>query len=361
MTILTAKEIYNQMVSYMIANQNRITDFNDGTTIDTQFNAIATQINQAFVKCSGGFKSQFAQIPFQAFDFARETATKASCTVVFSAPSAVVAQINIPSGTIVGTSGGLLYTTTETVSILVGHTDSGAAEAEANDYGADYNVQTGIITVLNTTIDGVNAVTNNTAATGGTNRESNSAYFARFQNFILGLSGSNRYGVWTAAVLTPTIQSAYVEDHFPPDSGIYNFTVYVDDGSGSVPIAVLEEVSLNIYGNDTADYQGYAAAGINFKVESAGLVNVAIAYTLEIDTDATDATTVETAVEDAITNYINSLWVGSDVIHSNIIKLIQLINGVVTVTALTLNASSTDLSIAASQVPRVSTITGTIS
>lgn len=360
MTILTQGQFYTQMRDYMIANQDKITDFNVGTALDTQFKAMSIQLNQALVKASGGFKSQFEQIPFQAFDYERKDALYSGGTVVFSRPTADLVDLTIPIGTIVGTSTGLLYTTQNEVTILSGNTDSGAATITANLPGEKYDVQAGVINIINSSVPGVSSVTNNTGTSGGRDKETNAEYFTRFQNFILGLDGCSRYGIFTAAVTTSTIQSAYVQDHFPPDSGIYNFTVYVDDGSGAVPSTKLDEIYLKIYGNDSYDSQGYAAAGINFRVLTAGRVNIEVVYTIQIDLNSTNATTITTTVSNAITNYINSLWVGSDVLISEVNRLIKGISGILNVTNLTLNGSAADVTIASSQVPRVNTITPTV-
>ncbi len=360
LTILTQREFFESIKEYLVANQTKITDLNSGSALYTQLNAIATQLNQAMTKTSGGFKSQFEQIPFNTFDFQRKEETSASSTVVFSRQSADLVQIDIPIGTIVGTSTGLLYTTQDAVSILSGNTDSSAANVIANVAGSASNVLIGEISVINSSADGVNSVTNNTAATGGTDTESNADYFARFTNFILGLAGSNRYGILTAATTVNEIQSAFVEDHFPPESGLYNFTVYVDDGSGSVPQATLDEVYTKIYGSDTEASQGYAAAGINFRVLSAGLVAIAVVYTVTIDPLSTNAIDIEPVIETTITNYIDSLWVGEDVIRAELIRLVQGLEGVTNVTVMNLNGGSVDIITLPSQVARVSTITPTI-
>jgi uncharacterized phage protein gp47/JayE len=348
------------MRDFFVANQTKITDLNPGSALDTQFKAMSIQLNQAQVKASGGFKTQFEQIPFQAFNYERKTELFSSGTAVFSRAVADPTEVTIPIGTIIGTSSGLLYTTQNEVVILAGNTDSAVANIIANKAGAEYDVQIGLINVLNSSVPGVNSVTNNTATSGGRNRETNSEYFARFQNFILGLDGANRYGIFTAAVTVDNIRSAFVQDHFPPESGIYNFTVYVDDGSGSVPQSKLDEIYLKIYGNDTSELQGYAAAGINFRVLSAGLVNVAVAYTVKIDLNSTDATAITATLNNTITNYINSLWVGSDVLISEVNRLIKGTSGVLNVEALTLNGLEDDVTTLASQVPRISTITPTV-
>jgi uncharacterized phage protein gp47/JayE len=356
MTILTQGQFYEQMRDYMIANQDKITDLNEDSGLDTQLNAFATQLNQLMVKCSGGFKTQFEKIPFEVFSFPRESAETATGTLVFGRATVGAADRAIPSGTIVATPEGLLFETTEAGVITAGNLTSSPIAGAAQDVGSSYNVQIGEISVINTSIPDVNSVTNNIAFNGGRNRETNSEYFARFTHFILGLDGCNRYGIFTAAVTVSGIQSAYVEDHFPPESNLYNFTVYVDDGSGSVPSAKLQEVYEKIYGNDTEAFHGYSAAGINFRVLSAGLVPVAVLYTIEYDPYVLTEADAENLVEDAVQEYINSLWVGSDVIWAEVIRIVKGITGITDITALTLNASSSNVSVTASGVARVSTI-----
>ena len=360
MTVLSQREFYNFMKDYFIANQNKVTDLNSGSAMDTQFNAMAIQLNQALVKVSGGFKEQFEQIPFQTFNFQRKEELYSSGTAVFSRQTSTPDAVTIPVGTVIGTPAGLLFTTEEVGTILAGNLDSNAVNIKANKPGAKYDILVDGITVINSSVPGINSVTNNTATAGGCDKETNSEYFARFTNFMLGLDGSSRYGVWTAAVTVDTILSGYVQDHFPPESGLYNFTIYVDDGSGSVPAAKLDEIYLKIYGNDTAEYQGYAAAGINFRVLTAGLIPVNVVYTVEIDPLA-DVDAVVFAIENAIKNYINSLWVGSDVLGSEVVRIIKGISSVIDVppSSLTLNGGE-NITATASQVPRVSTITETV-
>ena len=181
--ILTQKEFYDQMKAYFIANQDKITDFNSGSALDTQFQAFATQLNQALVKVSGGFKVQFEQIPFLTFDFQRRAEAFSSGTEVFSRQTGDPVEVPIPAGTIIGTPSGLLYTTQSATAIASGNLSSPAVDITANVAGINYDAQIDQITVLNSSIPGVNSVTNNTATAGGRDKETNSQYFARFTNF----------------------------------------------------------------------------------------------------------------------------------------------------------------------------------
>ncbi|MDC7221549.1 MAG: baseplate J/gp47 family protein [Spirochaetales bacterium] len=360
MDILTQNQFFNYMKEYFVANQDKITDLNVGSGIYTQFMAFARQLNQVMVKCSGGFKTQFEQIPYKVFDFERESETYASGTVVFSAQTAPDEDITISAGTIVSTESGLLYTTQDEVYILSGATDSGAANITANEAGSDYNQLVGTVTVIKSSLTGVNSVTNNSAITGGTDEETNTTWFQRFKNYILGLQGGNSYSILTAASQVDTIQSANVENHFPPEDDLYNFTVYVDDGSGSVPDSVLEEVDLELRGDDTSDYPGYVCAGINFRVLSASQYAIEVDYTATIDPIETDSSTAESDIEEAIQNYIDNLWIGEDVIRAELYRYIMSVTGVTDLSALTLNSTTANIETGDSQVARTSTITGTI-
>ena len=87
---------------------------------------------------------------------------------------------------------------------------------------------------------------------------------------------------------------------------------------------------------------------------------ITIVYTIKIDLNSTDVTAATLAVNNTITNYINSLWVGADVIHSEVNRLIKGVSGILDVEVLTLNGSPSNVVTTASQVARVSTITPTV-
>lgn len=361
--VLSVSEFVTQIKNFIIANQDIITDFNDGSTLDTQIEAFATQLNRVQTSAEGKFKQQFEQIPFQVFSFNRKEETTASGTVVFSRQNADPVEIVIPVGTVVSTVGGLLYITQNEAKILSGAVNSSTANIIADTPGSEYNVLVGEVNIIvSSSTPELNAVLNNAPCTGGADKETNSKYFTRFVNYILGLQGSNTYGIFTAATTVDTIVSAYIEEHFPAISGYYSFTVHVDDGSGNVPQSKLNEIATKIKGNNTAEYQGYAAAGINFRVLSSGLVSVAVVYEIKIDAASTDPSTITSIINNAITSYIDNLWVGSDVIWSEVNKIIKQITGVLDVTNLTLNGTNANVVTTASQVPKVSTITsGTVS
>jgi uncharacterized phage protein gp47/JayE len=354
--ILSVSQIYEEMISYFVGNQDKITDLNTDQALDTQLQVFGRQLNQAYVKMAGGIKKQFEVIPFQMFNFPRRTEEYASTNVQFTRVESVGEKI-IPSGTVIGTVAGILFVTTEDATILNGNTNSDVINAIAQEAGSASNVPGGTITQIISSIDGVNTVTNTTSSSGGEDQESNTDYFRRFSIWIQGLSKSNTYGVLITAISTPGIVSGAVENHFPPEDDIYNFTVYVDDGSGSTPSALLDEVYLRVRGNDTAEYPGAAAAGINFKIESAGLVTVNVELTLDLDPVLGDETAMTELVGNTLINYINHLWAGSDVLISKISSTLYNLPTVYNVYGIELNSGTSDISIEFNQVAKLGTVT----
>lgn len=125
----------------------------------------------------------------------RNAGSKAVGTVSFSVTEILPGNdFKIPIGTIVATSDGVRYRTTVDYSIssaeaLVYYNNTTflyelPVAAEAVDIGSEYNVEAGRIVIIETLFDSkCVGVTNNTAFTGGKEKESNESYVARIKDF----------------------------------------------------------------------------------------------------------------------------------------------------------------------------------
>lgn len=125
----------------------------------------------------------------------RNSGSKAVGTVSFSVTEILPGNdFRIPIGTIVATADGVRYRTTVDYSIssaeaLVYYNNTTflyelPVAAEAVDIGAEYNVEAGRIVIIETLFDAkCVGVTNNTAFTGGEEKESNESYVARIKDF----------------------------------------------------------------------------------------------------------------------------------------------------------------------------------
>jgi len=67
--IKTFDQIYNDMKNYIIANQDKLTDFNDGGVLVSQVEATARQMAMLYVDCRVGFSSFLRPLPYSVFGF----------------------------------------------------------------------------------------------------------------------------------------------------------------------------------------------------------------------------------------------------------------------------------------------------
>lgn len=352
--IKTFDELVASMTSWITAKSPQITDLVPGSVLRSICEACALCLEEIYVGTYLGFKRQLATIQEDIYNFERKAGTKATANVVFSR-SGTTGTVTIPSGTRVETPSGLRFATTAAGSITAGNTSSNPVEVEALEIGTSYNVSASSITVMTDTVDGVETVTNAAAATGGLNEESDYAYKQRFRSYIEGVGRSNLSGLIFGALSVDGVTSASVVELFPPVANV-NARLYIDDGSsGGVSSAKILEVQDVIDGDGTEENPGYRAAGVNVVVTKPTTVtqNVDVSITL-IDDSSVDSDQVELDVNQAITNYINNLWVGEDIIHAELVAAVMSVYGVYDCTVST---PAGNTAISASQVGRVGTIT----
>jgi len=349
----TYRAIVSDMESWIIAHQDKITDFNEGSGIASFIEAVAQQIEQLYLRAKIGFINTLPNLPFYAFGFTKHEGVKAAGTVVFSRNQATSESVTIDIGTFVSTESGLIFVTTTQGTILPGQTSSGEVAIRAYDVGASYNVPARAITTLTTPVIGVDSVTNPTSTTGGQDEEDDITFQQRFREYILGLGRGSVYGLRSGAMTVNGVRSVSVIEHFPPLSNIYNVSVYIDDGAGNAPPALISAVTNVLLGDGTKANPGYKPAGINIRVVGPTKVTINVEVTI-VSTGVLEASVVEANVVTAATSYINSLSIGDDVIYN---QLIEKIMGVVGVYDCTLMQPSANVSIGSTQIARAGTIT----
>jgi uncharacterized phage protein gp47/JayE len=312
-------------------------------------------MEQAYIDTRNGYTNNLRAIPYSVFDFKQKSGQKATVDVKFTRNAALSTVSNIPSGTRVS-NGSLVFITTANATIGVGATVSDAVGAIAEEVGLEYNVKEGTITTIESNLSAeIVSVTNPGQAVGGTDAETQTQMLRRFKYFINGLQGSNRYGIMAGVLAVEGVRSVSIEEHFASlKSGIYNFTVYVDDGTGSLTQDLANEITDLINGNDTEEKPGLRAAGTMVEVSAATV------YSINIEVTATIYRVDEARVENDITvklqEYINGLGIHENVVLSSIIVLLKQITGVTDISGLTINGSSDNVPIAVNQIARFGSV-----
>jgi uncharacterized phage protein gp47/JayE len=216
--------------------------------------------------------------------------------------------------------------------------------------GSAGNVQAGSVSLLASAIPGIDAVTNANAFQNGLDAEQDSAFRARFQNFIDSRSRATPLAIGYAIGniqqgLEYTIQEN-VDTAGNPRLG--SFVVTVDDGSGSPSGSLLATV--------TAAVDAVRPIGSIFAVQPPSVIQANVALTIAVS-PATARAQAASAVGAAIAIYIDALPIGASLPISRIVQLVYGAHPAVSnVSQVQINSATTDITPLASGVVKAGTI-----
>ena len=348
--------LIEDITNYMISNQDVISDFNEGGAMSSMIEAFSEEMEDLYLKTKIGFAKAFVNIAENIFSFPRKVKTKSTGGLVFTRSNSSGA-LTITGTKTITTSQGIKFVTLANIVFASGSYDSNSVSAEAVEAGSAGNVSAGSINTIETQIeDIVIAVTNPTKFTGGCDEESDIQYLMRFREYIAGLQGKNLYGIKTELRKITGIKKASIQEHFPPLGG-YNMTVFIDNGSGLASDDLIELAEEIIYGTGTAANQGVKAPGVNVKVSAPVVITQNVVVSIVLDGTVEESIVIQD-VEDAISNYIDYLSLGDDIIVYKLVDYIMEVEGVQDIHALT--QPSANVSISNGQVARTGTLTITV-
>jgi len=364
--VKSIEALYEAMKKIMIGKGTTITNFNVGSRIRTLLEAIATELHKSQYDYSKAMKTAIPLAVFNGFEFTREPGINATGKINFYRSGAAASDITIPIGTMILLDG-VTFETTALGKILTGNTDSGGIASKCSTVGVLGNIAVNAIDTIagdGSFINqptGVENAKNGTAAippdgtafTGGTDEESDEDRLARFREYVNSLARATPMGLVIGAKTVAGVISASIVENSPAPGWV---TLYVDDGTGSLPAAMKTEVEKVINGDpsDPVNYPGYRAAGIQVRVLAPNLVNVNITMIIEIIMNSlVDDTQLEDEVETAVTNYVNTLTLGYDVTRTEIIKVAKNVHS--DIFDIILTNPATNIIVGASSVARINT------
>jgi uncharacterized phage protein gp47/JayE len=216
--------------------------------------------------------------------------------------------------------------------------------------GTGGNILAGSITVLATAISGIDTVVNASGFSNGVDAESDSAFRARFQNFISSRSRATLLAIGYAISglqqgLTYTIEEN-VDSSGATRMG--TFLVYVDDGSGYPSDLLLSGVQ--------AAVEAVRPVGSTFAVFPPQVTTVNVELTLSVNSGIDSAPIVATLAS-AITAYVNGLPLGAPLPLTRIAQLGYSASSYVNnVTGISLNGQTADIVVSPAGVVKAGTI-----
>jgi hypothetical protein len=305
------KEIMEDAVARFAAGQDRITDFNEGSAIYCLLDTFSRLLERAYIGIRQGYNDNIRLVPYSLFNFKKKAGRYAAGRVTFRRAQAEAGLSAIPVGTVVS-AGDREYVTVENGAIANGAIASGAIAIKARESGALYNKDAHTVTkVVSSLSSDIVSVDNEEAIVGGTEEESDGEAEGRFKEYINGLSGTNSYAIVEAARRVESVRSVSIKNHRPLYRGIFNLSVYVDDGSGGAEEATIEAVRLAVEGDGSAAHPGHVAPGVNIRVTRPE--SVAVYFEVTACVPVAGAGSAEALICGALAAHIQNLLIGESV------------------------------------------------
>jgi hypothetical protein len=212
------------------------------------------------------------------------------------------------------------------------------------------NVQANTVSLILDAMIGVDTVNNSAAFTGGTDGESDGALRTRFVAYLASLARGTvaAIGYAISNVQLGIAYSILENVNHALVSAPGNLTIIVDDGTGSPPAELLTNVYLAV--------DLYRAAGITFSVFAPNIISVNFSAIVTVKSGY-DPEAVKGAVGQVVTDYLNTVAIGTSVSYNRLIQVaFDASPGVASLTSVILNGGATDVAITAVQVAKAGTV-----
>lgn len=302
--------------------------------------ALRAQVPISFVdETSGSFIDKDAA----GYGITRKPGTAASVTLTFTGSVGTT----IPAGTLCVTQDGLGFATDE--DLTLDDTGRGTVTATADAVGTAYNVPAGAIVSTQQAVSGVTSLTNEAAAAGGTDPETDAALFARLDAYkkTPPTSGNDRhYHQWALEV-----------------NGVGAASVIrCWDGPGTVKVIIadmaLHPVTEELRAEVAAYIETQRPVTAEVTVESAAGVPVTVSVTVETDGTVFKLDT-EKELTERLAEYLGEIAFteGAEVVYNRVLALVMGLPGVTDCADLKVNGGTANVPLDATQIPMLGTVT----
>lgn len=302
--------------------------------------ALRAQVPISFVDETSG---RFIDRNAAGYGITRKPGTAASVLLTFTGS----AGTTVPAGTLCVTQDGLGFATDE--ALTLGEDGSGTVTATADAVGTAYNVPAGAIISMQQAVSGVTALTNEEAAAGGTDPETDVALFARLDAYkkTPPTSGNEQhYHQWALAV-----------------NGVGAASVIrCWDGPGTVKVIIadmaLRPVEEELRAEVAAYIETQRPVTAEVTVESAAGVPVTVSVTVETDSTVSKLNT-EQVLTERLAEYLGEIAFteGAEVVYNRVLALVMGLPGVTDCADLLVGGGTDNVPLDANEIPMLGTVT----
>lgn len=306
-------EIFNSLVTWITADNSKLSDFNIGSALRTLTEAFSLQIEEFYFNMKQNIEYAIETAIYKAFGFTAITSEYADgyITVKFIQP--LESPIILPAGMMFSTSFTnskvVYYKTTDDVSVEQGTTEI-MVPVVCTEVGTVGNCEVGEINTLITGNSLIESVRNNYRFTSGIDAETKADMKARFQVYLKSLGRATKESIEYGAKTVDGVSGVYVDDKY---IGFVN--VYCHDKNGELPNELKSKITLTL--------EDYRAGGIEAKVLPVVRHSVNIENLVLVVPDNTEMTGTIESIKLLVTNFLNSYEVSQDFFVSDLVTLIM--------------------------------------
>lgn len=316
-----------EMLQLLSAATGVATDANVGSNVRSLATTIAAIIEQQSITSKVLTAQNILNLLLTIYNITVPQATYATGSATFSLPASLTTTTLVPQGTQISTSGGLVFQTTQNLTIPAGSL-SGSVSIQSIETGTIYNVSAGAITNILSSLPQTVTVTNPAPTSGGTNSPSVSTVVNAVANAVLGTATSTpqsiaSYVYGTSISSGETVQYSTVYEPWVYSSGSGNvagYTVYIDNGSGAASSDLISAVNALLLNSNTTGIPSKIPAGVPFSVEAVVPVEIDVTVTATTEPEYNQSIPyISTLVTNATDQYFQQLNFGDTYLSSDLL------------------------------------------
>lgn len=304
-------EVFNNLVEWITAKTDKITDFNIGSASRTLTEAIAVQFEEFYFSMKQNVLWAIENAVYDSFGFELKSAQTAKGWVTVNFVEPLPSPVIFPQGTVFCTSG--LYGYIYYESLEETYAEQGSVsimiQVQCKTEGTTGNIPAKAISTIVTTNSIIKEVYNEAAFTNGVNEETSTERKKRFQHYIKTLARGTADAIVYGGLEVEGVAGAWVDDSY-----IGYVKLYAHDSDGELPWTLQQAILKNL--------ENYRSGGIEVEVLPIVKRTFDISITIMLHNDYSTET-YEELIGALVTQYLNEYTVASNFYVADIIHAIK--------------------------------------
>ena len=310
--VKNATGILEDLINWVSARTDKLTDFNVGTATRTLLESVALQGEEFYYDLKKGIEHAIANSCYNAFSFYRKPATKATGYVTIFYDKPLERDVIIPQGSIFHTGkmrfNKEYYKSLENIFVKEG-SQSVILKIEAVKPGSKGNAIAGEICKMEMGSPNISNIANTTPITNGVDMESETSRSQRFKEYVHTLQKGTAEAVAYGIKEVPGVSGVYIDDNY-----IGFVRAYVHDKDGNLSEDLKEEVLKAV--------DKYRAGGIEVEVKPAVKIVVDIDNIQVMYKAGVNKVLYDSMIHTAIREYMENMEVSQSLKYSNLLSFI---------------------------------------